>query len=81
MNVEDIRGDVLFAVEVGEGVVVARDEDDFALKEVMQKEKNLFTGFKLFLFVMWFFVVIAVDNIAAYEAVVKMERIAADCLS
>ena len=52
MNVEDIRGDVLFAVEVGEGVVVARDEDDFALKEVMQKEKNLFTGFKLFLFVM-----------------------------
>ena len=78
VNVEDIGGDVLLAVEVGEGIVVARDENDFALKEIVQKEENILTGFKLFLFIVGFFVVIAVDNITPNEAVVKMKGIAAD---
>ena len=72
MDIEYIWRDVLLAVEVVEWIMVARDEYDFALEEVMQKQEDIFACLWLFLFWMFFVVMIAIDYVSSYEAVIEM---------
>jgi hypothetical protein len=38
MNIENIRRYMLLAVEIGKRVMITRNEDDFALEKIMQKQ-------------------------------------------
>ena len=78
MNIEYIWRDVLLAVEEVEWIVIAWDEYDFALEEIMKEQENIFAGFWLFLFWVLFIVVIAVDDISSDEAVIEVEGVGFD---
>ena len=69
---------MLLTVQVAQGIMIARDKDNFALEEIMKEEKYLFASLQFFLFIMIFVIVIAVDDISPHKAVVEVKRVGSD---
>jgi hypothetical protein len=60
--------------------VVARDEEDLALEEVVQEGEHLAAERGLLLLVVGLSRVVAVDDVAPHETVVEVQRVAAHVL-
>lgn len=65
-------------IEIDLRVMVAWNKKYLALKEVVEGEHDFFEGGALMFFGVGFVGVIAIDDISSYDAIIKVESVAAD---